>query len=214
MQQLTTRLDRAEAAAAPARVMLYVTCGANILIILNHITHSVVVANTVELVELFDLLNALSMLGWLLIFIVTGILFIRWMRRAQLVTETLSRKQLEYSKWDVYLGFFIPLINLYKPKRVMDEIFDRAHPYSPALDEKSHDNSITMWWTLWIVQIIGDRVVGRALEDASNLVFNMGNASICLLQIAGALYCIRVIDEITELQHSRFNAAMVEDVFE
>lgn len=112
-----------------------------------------------EKIELLEIIQGIFGLAYLLIFILVIIMFIRWFRRAYynlaLLASTESTDGWAAGAW------FIPFYNLYKPKRIMMELYDKTNRIlkldNPKYERRDTGN-ISIWWLLWIVSNIGTNI--------------------------------------------------------
>ena len=121
-----------------------------------------------SIVELGDGLASLN----LLTFIAGFVCLIVWTRKAFRMSETVAVTQFErrYSRGMAVGGWFIPIGNLFVPKRLISEIEQvvsvGANPEKSGFSFKSQSirASGTWWWGLWMASA----VVGRAASSIAN----------------------------------------------
>lgn len=86
---------------------------------------------------------------FLLIFFVGGIIVFKWIKLANKNVRALGAKNLEFSPGWAVGWFFVPIANLFKPYKVMNEIWSATH--SPENWEKNENHrAVQKWWGLWI----------------------------------------------------------------
>jgi hypothetical protein len=98
---------------------------------------------------------------YILAFVTSAVTFIRWFRRAYFNLHT-KAEILSYPEKDALWSWFIPILCLFKPYRIMKELFsstesilvDRNKDYQ----ENLHIQLVGWWWTLWIL----NNFVGQA----------------------------------------------------
>lgn len=94
-----------------------------------------------------------SELLWILMFVITGILFLVWMARAHANLQNLGASGLRHSPVWAVVGWFIPIANLWYPFSVMRETWRASDPEFPHGEWRNAPSSplIPLWWALWIV---------------------------------------------------------------
>jgi len=115
-----------------------------------------------EKIELLEIIQGILGLAYLLIFILVIIMLIRWFRRAYynlaLFVRTDSTDGWAAGAW------FIPFYNLYKPKRIMMELYDKTNSIlkmdNPKY-ERRDTGMVSIWWLLWILSNIGTNISTR-----------------------------------------------------
>jgi hypothetical protein len=98
--------------------------------------------------------------------IITGITFLRWIYRSNKNLRALSGESMAFTPgWSVG-WYFIPIANLWKPYQVMKEIWNVSHKGN-ATDH----GVLGWWWALWLIsnflRRLSFKLVMRA-DDASS----------------------------------------------
>jgi hypothetical protein len=160
------------------------------------------------LAESNDMRQRLIGITAIIVLIVSAIIYVRWFRRAFYNLETKTRG-LQFSNNDAASCWFIPLLNLYKPFQIMDEMYRRTEI---LLSEQVKDYkasftfyNIRWWWAFWILHNIAGQIVFRmamAAETADEIlnatIFSMVTG---LINIPLALIAILVIQDYTEKEN-------------
>lgn len=102
----------------------------------------------------------------LLIGLVTGILFLVWLHRANRNLRAFRTEEIHYSPALAVGSFFIPIVSLVWPFMAMREIWKASDPDLPPFAKESFRFSklgmlVPLWWVLFlarIVPVIGTRV--------------------------------------------------------
>jgi len=95
------------------------------------------------------LITGIVRLIQIIIFIILGVTFFRWIYRTNKNLHTLSGDQITFTpRWSVG-WYFIPIANLFKPYQVMKEIWRVCHK-----NESTTHSLLSWWWFLLIVSII------------------------------------------------------------
>lgn len=119
-------------------------------------------------------IQSLVSVGFVFITIICGIMFLLWFKRAyhnlHQVNSTLKYKE----KWAIW-GWFIPIINLWRPYQIMKEIYIHATTQEKKNNASDEEEIITTpiidaWWLLWIASGIFSQIINRLpKEDISQL---------------------------------------------
>lgn len=135
----------------------------------------------------------------LLVFIVTGITFLRWTYRANLNCRGFGARDMRFTPgWSVGY-YFIPIVNLFKPYQAMKEIWQVSHD---PVDWKSVTAGgwVDLWWGLWILSAIANQVAFRVLMRAETVealrtgtMFSLLAEIITIPLCLAALYVIKSI---------------------
>ncbi|WP_406122924.1 DUF4328 domain-containing protein [Streptomyces sp. NBC_00989] len=103
--------------------------------------------------------------------------------------------------WWAVVGWFVPLLNFWYPRRIALEIWDAS---SPAGARRSH-LLVNVWWTLWILSLLVDRVSYLEYgQDAGSIQAAAGQSMIFdALHVAAAAFAILVVLRLTRMQHEK-----------
>lgn len=145
-------------------------------------------------------------IAYLAIFIVTGILILKWIYRANYNARQLGAKDMRFSPgWSVG-WYFIPILSLWKPYQVMKEIWKASS--TPDNWSNAEVNSILpWWWFFWLVNsFLGQAVMRMSLRAEEilelknvNLVYQVSD----VVSIGLALVTIALINGIYQAQISQ-----------
>ncbi len=119
-------------------------------------------------IENNDMLVGMGSLLFLISFIISGIFIIKWLLAIYYNLEARG-VPLRHTKAFVIWSWFIPVINLYKPYQIMNELFAKT---LQLIKLRKPDNNtetpsvIGFWWTLWIFLFILTRL-GTSLPEKS-----------------------------------------------
>ena len=138
----------------------------------------------------------------ILLNIIAGILFLRWIYLSYINSILTGAKNMNFSPgWSVG-WFFIPLMNLFMPFRVMKEIWKTSRNSQDWTSLETPKIIIT-WWFLYLFSQFATQVSFRAnlgtlsLEDYL-VIINLGEA---VIAIAYWVIQMKLIKEITEMQN-------------
>ncbi|WP_163932494.1 DUF4328 domain-containing protein [Paraferrimonas sp. SM1919] len=140
---------------------------------------------------------------YLITFIITGTMILRWIYLANQNVRELGAENLEYTPgWSVGY-FFIPILSLWKPYQAMKQLWQASQ--SPAdWQNQSTPGLLSIWWTLWLVgnalgQVIF-RLANRAEEIEQFIMLNIINHISDVIDILLAIALMQVVKNISEMQ--------------
>lgn len=154
---------------------------------------------TFEELEANDLRVGLLGIIYLIAFLTSGFLFIRWFRRAYFNLHV-KVKFLNQSEGWAAGAWFVPFINLFRPYQIMKELFIETRLYVKRFFGKELDLSsswVLSWWVLWLISgVLGRISLGFLKKEntVENLLDStMIDMTINLLGIPLALITIYVV---------------------
>ena len=112
-----------------------------------------------------DAVTGIVGLVQLILAIITGITFLRWIYRSNKNLRALSGESMTFTPgWSVG-WYFIPIATLWKPYQVMKEIWNTSHKSNTT------DHSVVgWWWALWLISNFLGRLAFKLVmraDDAS-----------------------------------------------
>lgn len=153
--------------------------------------------------EASDQRQQIIALIYLVVFIVSGFLILRWIHRANYNARQLGAKDMMFTPgWSIGY-YFIPILSLWKPFQAMKEIWKASHNPENWSSEKA-GSILGLWWFLWIVTNILGHAVFRMSTGAEELQELM-NLNIIrqvsdVLAIPLALVTLSIINSISQAQ--------------
>lgn len=147
--------------------------------------------------------------------VLSAITFLLWYSRAYNNVAGLGVRNPRWKRRDAVLCWFVPILNLFRPKEVVNDIWRGSDPDlpQPAANWQSRPVAavIHLWWAAWLVSgFIGNRVVSAAWDtDASTVTPQevrdqaMGFVVVDVLDIVAAILAIIVITRVTRRQEER-----------
>jgi len=156
----------------------------------------------------------------LVLLVITAIAFLLWYSRAYRNVIALGIRDPRYgTRWAVG-SWFVPIVNLFRPKTVMNDIYRGSDPEmaygDPSFASRPVDSLLHWWWGLWI----GGNIVARFaatsgdLESATTIdrVINAAKAYVAsdLIDAVAATLALLVVKKITdraELRRYRMTGA-------
>lgn len=104
------------------------------------------------------------------IFIASMVVFLNWFRRAYGNLHRITTSFLVHKEKMAVWAWFIPIIHLFRPVQIMNEIWDETQAEISKLDSSYIPQNgrmlVGIWWTLHIITMIFERATWRtALKD-------------------------------------------------
>ncbi len=124
---------------------------------------------TDEYIEQFALLEQAYGIAYLVLLVVTMVVFIMWFRRAYYNVHEFALSPPRFSEGWAAGAWFVPILSLFRPVQIMRELWLETTAYlrtrSPIITKRDIQTIITLWWVPWIVANI-----------LSNISFRMSNS--------------------------------------
>ncbi|MFP8882413.1 DUF4328 domain-containing protein [Streptomyces mangrovi] len=137
--------------------------------------------------------------------VAAGIPFLMWFHRSRLNAETFDAASQRMRPGWAIGGWFVPVVNLWFPKKIANDIWDASTPPGPdgTVRERLPGGLLNCWWLLtWA----SSRFASRRYQDAQTLE-ELGSAVSSYLfadgvDILAAVLAILVVRRITAMQHT------------
>ncbi|MFV8357011.1 DUF4328 domain-containing protein [Flavobacterium sp. XS1P32] len=154
-----------------------------------------------------DLRQKIIAIIYLVTYIISGITFIRWFRRAyfnlHLKAETLS-----FTEGWAAGSWFVPFISLYRPKQIMNELYVETQNLLTTKQENSMVNLNTQfirwWWALWLIASFLGQFVFRYSQKAETLeeltTVTIVSIIASIIGIPLALITVKIIKDYAEIE--------------
>jgi hypothetical protein len=154
-----------------------------------------------------DLRQKIIAIIYLVTYIISGITFIRWFRRAyfnlHLKAETLS-----FTEGWASGCWFVPFISLYRPKQIMNELYVETQNLLTTKQENSMVNLNTQfirwWWALWLIASFLGQFVFRYSQKAETLeeltTVTIVSIIASIIGIPLALITVKIIKDYAEIE--------------
>lgn len=133
----------------------------------------------------------------------TIVLFLLWFSRSYRNLERLGASQLRYRPgWSIW-AWFIPIYNVWGPKKIANDIWRASDPNLPAqAGEQWRDGPIPsalfgLWWGLWLISNFGNRTFEDPQTEALVTLISF------VLTVPAALLCAAVVARTTSRQEAR-----------
>lgn len=147
---------------------------------------------------------------YLIVFVVSGFLILRWIHRANYNVRQLGAENMKFTPgWSIGY-YFIPILTLWKPYQAMREIWKTSK--SPS-DWRAQDSSgiLQVWWFLWLISIFLGQAILR-LSMRSEEIPELINLNILIqvsdaLDILLALVFLSIVNNIYNFQSGHLSSA-------
>jgi Domain of unknown function (DUF4328) len=142
---------------------------------------------------------------FLINFIISGFLILKWIHRANYNSHQLGAENMEFtSGWSIGY-FFIPILALFKPYQAMKEIWKTSH--SPKdWDSVEVSKILPIWWTIWLINSFLGQIIFRSDAEGIeplmrlNLIVQASN----VFDIFLAMITFMLVMKIHEKQNEAF----------
>lgn len=146
------------------------------------------------------------------LFVAIAVLFIMWTHRAYKNLRVLGVPELRFRPGWAIGGWFVPIMNLWRPKQIVNDIWRGSDPnaaeqQAPSWRERGVPSLYALWWAAWIVDQTVSNGALRALVRADEiselktaaLVYAVADS----LDIVAALLALLVVARTTDRQEAR-----------
>ena len=150
-----------------------------------------------------------------LVYVATGVVFVAWLIRARANAEAANFTRHKRSKPWLVLGWIVPVVNLWFPKQIVDDIWVAGDPATPLdgvdVDRADKAGLVTAWWACWVISIgltsMATRLLWGAAEGAEGLetmkVAATADVAACLLGTLAAGLAALIVRKISAFQEIR-----------
>ena len=148
--------------------------------------------------------------AYLLVFIISGFLILRWIHRANFNARQLGAQGMKFTPgWSIGY-YFIPILTLWKPYQAMKEVWQASHNPSNWATEKVSP-IVGLWWFLWITSNMLGQAIFRMSNSAKEIPelinLNIINQVSDVLDIPLALVTLVVVNSIYKAQTHAYESA-------
>lgn len=143
-----------------------------------------------------------------LVLLATAVLFIRWLRRVTANLPAISPGRLRFGTGWATGGWFVPILNLWRPLQVVRQAWRRSDP-DPASAGSSPDGGpvpaiIGLWWAAWIIANITGQASFRLTMGAVEIEEIVTASRITLVSdatsVVAGILAILVVRAVTRRQ--------------
>ncbi|MFF1818929.1 DUF4328 domain-containing protein [Kribbella sp. NPDC058245] len=138
--------------------------------------------------------------------------FIVWLWRVRWNAEMFCRGEHRFTRGWVLGSWICPVVNLWYPKQVVDDIVAASDPRTPPQTEALRDlpgtRLVWVWWLTWVVGLVSGNIVQRGVLGGTNSVGDL-RTNVILSTIsavstsAAAVLAVQLIAHIDDLQANR-----------
>ncbi|TCO24763.1 uncharacterized protein DUF4328 [Kribbella steppae] len=159
-----------------------------------------------------DLISGSLGIGAALALLAAAVVFIVWLWRVRWNAEMFCRGEHRFTRGWVLGSWICPVVNLWYPKQVVDDIVaasdPRTPPQTPTLRDIPGTRLVWAWWLTWVAGLVSGNVVQRgilvAATEPGQLRTNVVLSTIsALFTTAAAVLAVILIERIDELQTKR-----------
>lgn len=119
-----------------------------------------------------DLRQKIIAFIYLAVYVISGITFIQWFRRAYYNLH-LKAAHLSFTEGWAAGSWFVPIISLYRPNQIMKELYQETQRLLSKKNEKYTQNLTThligWWWALWLIASFLGQFVYRYSAKAETI---------------------------------------------
>ncbi|MFF0266109.1 DUF4328 domain-containing protein [Kribbella sp. NPDC004536] len=141
-----------------------------------------------------------------------AVVFIVWLWRVRWNAEMFCRGEHRYSRGWVLGCWLVPVVNLWYPKQIVDDVVAasdlRTDPLTPQLKDVPGTRLVWAWWLTWVSGLVTGNIVQRGVlagaSQLGDLRTNVILSSVSALFTTGAaVLAVILIQRIDELQSAR-----------
>ncbi|GAA1564147.1 hypothetical protein GCM10009789_16720 [Kribbella sancticallisti] len=153
----------------------------------------------------FGIVAALALLA-------AAVVFIVWLWRVRWNAEMFCRGEHRFTRGWVIGSWICPVVNLWYPKWVVDDIVAASDPRTPpqtaTLRQIPGTRLVWAWWLTWVVGLVLDNIAQRSVLDGaaqlSELRTNAVMSTISAVSTtAAAVLAVLLIQRVNDLQTRR-----------
>ncbi|MFB7996370.1 DUF4328 domain-containing protein [Streptomyces sp. NPDC056002] len=139
--------------------------------------------------------------------VATGVVFIVWFRRVRINAEVFRPDGHSRSRGWASWGWFVPVINLWAPRRVAIDTWDASLPEADLIPRKHPHTVINSWWSLWLLSNAIGRMAGSQYDKAESLGEIKSATEMLMfsdaLDVAAAVAAIMFVRVLTRMQDEK-----------
>jgi Domain of unknown function (DUF4328) len=153
----------------------------------------------------------------LVLFVLTGVIFIAWFRSAYLNVERLGVTGMRWSaRWAVG-AWFVPVLALVRPKAILNDIWRGSEPRLQAGSSLSREKPPVLyafWWGAWILSTAAVGGAGESFRNARTLsALSSATGALMFSDVVSVIAAILAIAVIHSLHSRQRRRAMAADPF-
>ena len=201
-----------------ARRILVVVVAVDVVAILSGLAEYRLLTSgnySLEAAEANDARQGIVALTQVALFVAATVFFIRWFHRAYTNLPRLGSEYLRYRGGWAIGAWFVPILNLFRPKQIANDIWRGSAPTLPRHAGNSwYDGPkpalLAWWWAAFVVTNLVSNTALRLSLSAEELI-ELRRATVAYLiadavGVVAGLLAIRVVARLTERQEARAEA--------
>jgi hypothetical protein len=154
---------------------------------------------------------AVAYLVLLVAWVVAGVLFVAWTFRAYKNVQALGARDMRFGNGWAIGGWFVPILSLWRPKQVIDDVWRSADPDLPPTApaylwiDGPIPRLLTAWWVVWVgATVLGwaSARVGMGTLSTARIGFGLDLVASVVQAVAGVL-AMRVVFMVTRRLRNR-----------
>jgi hypothetical protein len=154
---------------------------------------------------LFGIIAALALLA-------AAVVFIVWLWRVRWNAEMFCSGEHRLTRGWVLGGWICPVVNLWYPKWVVDDVVAASDPRTPAHTQTLRGipgtRLVWAWWLTWVVGLVLDNVAQRSVLDGEPQLSELRTNAVmsfisAVSTTAAAVLAVMLIQRVNELQARR-----------
>ncbi|HZH86358.1 MAG TPA: DUF4328 domain-containing protein [Brumimicrobium sp.] len=200
--------------AKTAITLIWIVMGIEILSLISGYFQSTLLRNadsgiiiSMEEANANDLREVIIGLLYSLAFIISGITFIMWFRRAYFNLH-LKVPKLSYGEGWAAGSWFVPILNWFRPFQIMSELYISTQKFlinKEVMQEKVLKKSqLGVWWTLWVINNLLGSIefqFSRRAEEIEDFIFLTDMSMISnIIGIPLAIITVKVISDYARIE--------------
>ena len=159
-----------------------------------------------------DLVGGLAAGCFLLALLAAGVVFIVWLWRARGNAELFCYGRHRCGRGWVIGGWFCPVVNLWFPKEIVDDVIaasdPRTPPLFPDLRRIPRHGLVLAWWLIWVATVVignvGPSDLASDVQDVSDQAVGASLSTLgVVLTAVSAVLALRVVRLVNRQQMSR-----------
>ena len=158
-----------------------------------------------------DLRQQLLSIVYLLLLIPTAIVYLVWFHRAYTNLEALGADDLRHKPAWAVGSWFVPILNLFRPVQIAQEIWRGSDPDQAAAREggkptPGNSGLIGLWWAFWLISNVASNIAFQMSATAKTAQVQVSAAWVSMLAsalcIVAGLLALAVVAAIERRQRA------------
>ena len=204
--------------AKTALILLYIMLALEVVMLVSNLLQYILIEDINagkfigdDTIDANDTRQQMIAIVYVVAYVGSAICFIMWFRRAYFNLG--QRIRTEYDEGWAAGGWFVPIISLYYPYKIMKELYTKTNAllrdHFSGYDHKVSITTLGVWWGLWIFSNIFERILNKIDAETIEGVLNHTMASMAstIFGIILAFIAIKVVKDYHELEKKYFEMA-------